>query len=90
LTPREAGPKGKAIVPEGDQAGMNARLLALLALAGALLLAGCTFKSENDDGESDTTISAGDGGDDDRDSPSASVGAVLSVLGALLLRRRAS
>ena len=69
---------------------MNARLLALLALLGALLLAGCSFKAESDDdddgGDSDTTISAGGGdGDDDKDSPSASIGAVLSVLGVAVL-----
>ena len=70
---------------------MNARLLALLALVGALLLAGCTFKSENDDGESDTTISAGDGDDDDKDSPSPGLWMVLSVVAmAALLRRRSS
>lgn len=70
---------------------MNARLLALLALLGALLLAGCSFKAENDDddGDSDTTISAGGGDDDDdKDSPSASIGAVLSVLGVAVLARR--
>ncbi len=67
---------------------MNARLLALLALLGALLLAGCSFRSENDDGESDTTISAGDGDDDDRDSPGASIGAVLSVFAVAALLRR--
>jgi outer membrane murein-binding lipoprotein Lpp len=71
---------------------MNARLLLLLALLGTLLLAGCSFKAENDDdGDSDTTLSAGGDGNDDKDSPSASVGAVLSVLGAAVLaRRRAS
>lgn len=68
---------------------MNARLLLPLALLGALLLAGCSFKAEND-GDSDTTLSAS-GGDDGKDSPSASAGAVLSVLGvAVLARRRGS
>ena len=69
---------------------MNARLLALLALVGAMLLAGCSFKSENDDGESETTISAGDGGDD-RDSPSPALWMVLSVVAmAAVLRRRST
>lgn len=72
---------------------MNARLLVLLGLLAALLLAGCSFRAESDDDggdDSDTTISAGGGdGDDDRDSPSASIGAVLSVLGvAVMLARR--
>jgi drug/metabolite transporter (DMT)-like permease len=68
---------------------MNIRIVALLALLGLLLLAGCSFKSNSDDDGSDTTFSAGSTDDDDKDSPSASIGAVLSVLGvALVVRRR--
>ena len=65
---------------------MNARVLALLAILFALLLAGCSFKSETDDGDSETTLSAGE--EDDNDAPGASVGAIVSVLGVALLARR--
>ena len=70
---------------------MNARVLALLAILFALLLAGCSFRAEGeneDDGDSDGGVSVGDGDDDDNDAPSASVGAVVSVLGVALLARR--
>ena len=86
------GPNDNRIVQQANPSPMNARLLLLLALLGALLLAGCSFNAENDDdGDSDTTLSAGGDGNDDKDSPSASVGAALSVLGvAVLARRRGS
>lgn len=72
---------------------MNARVLALLGLLLALLVAGCSFRAEGeneDDGDSEGGVSVGDGDDDDdNDAPSASIGAVVSVLGvALLVRRR--
>ncbi|HUR25885.1 MAG TPA: hypothetical protein VM327_07735 [Candidatus Thermoplasmatota archaeon] len=72
---------------------MNARVLALLAILFALLLAGCSFRAEgdsnDDDDGSDGGVSVGgDGDDDDNDSPSASVGALVSVLGVALLARR--
>lgn len=72
---------------------MNARVLALVAILFALLLAGCSFRAEgenDDDGDSDGGgVSVGDGNDDDdNDAPSASVGAVVSVLGVALLARR--
>jgi hypothetical protein len=67
---------------------MNIRLWAVLALLASLVLAGCSFKSTSNDGGSDTTLSAGDN-KDNKDSPSASIGAVLSVVAvALLVRRR--
>jgi hypothetical protein len=70
---------------------MNARVLALLAILFALLLAGCSFKAEgeNDDDDSEGGVSVGDGDDDDdNESPGASVGAIVSVLGVALLARR--
>ena len=66
---------------------MNIRLFAILGLLAALALAGCSFKSSSDDGDSSTTLSAGDN-NDDKDSPSASIGAVLSVVAVALLVRR--
>ncbi|MHB1261187.1 MAG: hypothetical protein ACYC2H_05670 [Thermoplasmatota archaeon] len=70
---------------------MNARVLALMAILFALLLAGCSFKAEgenDDDGSDGGGVSVGDGNDDDNDAPSASVGAVVSVLAVALLTRR--
>ena len=69
---------------------MNTRVLALLAILFALLLAGCSFRAEgeNEDDDSDGGVSVGDGDDDDNDAPSASIGAVVSVLGVALLARR--
>ncbi|HUR24562.1 MAG TPA: hypothetical protein VM327_00920 [Candidatus Thermoplasmatota archaeon] len=70
---------------------MNARVLALLAILFALLLAGCSFRAEgenNNDDNSDGGVSVGGGDNDDNDSPGASVGAVVSVLGVALLARR--
>jgi hypothetical protein len=64
--------------------------LLLLALLGAVALAGCAFKAGNDD-DGGSSISAGPtGDDDDKDSPGASLGAVLSVLGAAAFARRRS
>ncbi|MEA3137262.1 MAG: hypothetical protein QOC71_1543, partial [Thermoplasmata archaeon] len=55
-------------------------------------LAGCSFKGEtkDDGGDSDGGVSVGGDGDnnDDKNSPSASIGAVVSVLGVALLARR--
>lgn len=69
---------------------MNARILAFLAVLLGLLLAGCSFRAEeDDDGDSDgVTVSGDDNDDDDNDAPSASVGVVVSVLGVALLARR--
>ena len=86
-SPHEKRHVGDAVAP-----GMNARVLALMAILFALLLAGCSFKAEgenDDDGDSDGGgVSVGDGDDDDNDAPSASIGAVVSVLGVALLARR--
>jgi hypothetical protein len=72
---------------------MNARVLALLAILFALLLAGCSFKAEgdsdDDDGDSDGGVSVGgEGDDDDKDSPGPGLLMVLATLGLAGLARR--
>lgn len=72
---------------------MNTRVLALLAILFALLLAGCSFKAEgdsdDDDGDSDGGVSVGgEGDDDDKDSPGPGLLMVLATLGLAGLARR--
>lgn len=71
---------------------MNARVLALLAILFALLLAGCSFRAEgeneDDDGDSDGGVSVGDGDDDDNDAPGPGLMMVLATLGLAGLARR--
>lgn len=72
---------------------MNARVLALLAILFALLLAGCSFRAEGeneDDGDSDGGVSVGGEGDDDddNDAPGPGLMMVLATLGLAGLARR--
>jgi MYXO-CTERM domain-containing protein len=70
---------------------MNARVLALLAILFALLLAGCSFKAEgeNDDDDSEGGVSVGDGDDDDdNDAPGPGLLMVLATFGLAGLARR--
>ena len=70
---------------------MNARVLALLAILFALLLAGCSFRAEgeNEDDDSDGGVSVGDGeDDDDNDAPGPGLMMVLATFGLAGLARR--
>jgi hypothetical protein len=69
---------------------MNARVLALVAILFALLLAGCSFKAEgeSDDNDGEGGVSVGDGDDDDNDAPGPGLLMVLATLGLAGLARR--
>jgi hypothetical protein len=69
---------------------MNARVLALVAILFALLLAGCSFKAEgeSDDNDGEGGVSVGDGDDDDNDAPAPGLLMVLATLGLAGLARR--
>ncbi len=71
---------------------MNARVLALLAILFALLLAGCSFRAEgeNEDDDSDGggVSVGGEGDDDENDSPGPGLMMVLATFGLAGLARR--
>lgn len=69
---------------------MNARVLALLAVLFALLLAGCSFRAEgeSDDNDGEGGVSVGDGDDDDNDAPGPGLLMVLATFGLAGLARR--
>jgi hypothetical protein len=71
---------------------MNTRVLALLAILFALLLAGCSFRAEgendDDDGDGGEVSVGGEGDDDDKDSPGPGLLMVLATLGLAGLARR--
>ena len=70
---------------------MNARVLALLAILFALLLAGCSFRAEGeseDEDDSEGGVSVGDGEDDDNDAPGPGLLMVLATFGLAGLARR--
>ena len=74
---------------------MNARVLALLAILFALLLAGCSFRaegeSEDDDGDGgDVQVGGEADDDDDKDSPGPGLLMVLATFGLAGLARRKS
>lgn len=66
------------------------RLLILLGLVAALALAGCSFKSSGNGGDSGGTLSVSGGqtNNDDHKSPGAGLVEMAAVLGCALLARR--
>ena len=72
---------------------MNARLLALLAILFALLLAGCSFRAEgesedDDDDGGDVQVGGEADDEDDNDAPGPGLLMVLATLGLAGLARR--
>src|SRR5687768_7579941 len=100
--PRERGAVQRCQLPFGSWPGrkgacraggslrMNARVLALLAILFALLLAGCSFRAEgeNEDDDSEGGVTVGDGEDEDKDSPGPGLLMVLATFGLAGLARR--